>query len=64
MFNSKTHFEQVPLEFVRKMVEEGTLKEGASEQHQGIEKATWSEVLSETEGRSIAHPSHLLTWSH
>ncbi|MGB2624066.1 MAG: hypothetical protein WA857_05585 [Candidatus Acidiferrum sp.] len=54
MFNSKTHFTQVPLEVVKKIVEEQVRTEPAIEPNQGIDKATLSEVLSEAEGRSIA----------
>lgn len=53
MFNSKTHFEQVPLEFVRKIVEEQIRMEATTEQHQGIKKAKLSEALSEAEERSL-----------
>jgi hypothetical protein len=57
MFNPKTHFEQVPLEAVRKIVEEQLRTEAASEPYQGIDKETLSEVLLEAEGRSIAQPN-------
>ncbi|MGB6598860.1 MAG: hypothetical protein WBE70_17230, partial [Candidatus Acidiferrum sp.] len=56
MFNPKTHFAQVPLEVVKKIVEEQVRMEPASEPHQGINKETLSEVLLESEGRSIAPP--------
>ncbi|MGC2528291.1 MAG: hypothetical protein WA639_11120 [Candidatus Acidiferrum sp.] len=54
MFNSKTHFMQVPLQVVRKIVEEQAGMEPASEPYQEIDKETLSEVLLETEAGSIA----------
>jgi hypothetical protein len=54
MLNLKTHFTQVPLEVVKKIVEEQVRTEPVIEQNQGIDKKTLSEVLSEEEGRSIA----------
>ncbi|MGC1618778.1 MAG: hypothetical protein WA765_09845 [Candidatus Acidiferrum sp.] len=56
MLNSKTHFVQVPLEVVRKIVEEQAGMEPATEPYQEIEKKTLSEVLLETEAVSIALP--------
>ena len=56
MFNPKTHFAQVPLEVVKKIVEEQVRMELASEPDQAIDKETLSEVLLESEGRSIAPP--------
>ena len=56
MFDPKTHFEQVPLEIVKKMVKEQALTDATSEPDQGIEEETLSEVLLEMETRSIATP--------
>ncbi len=56
MFNLKTHFAQVPLEVVKKILEEQVRTEPAIEQNQGIDKKMLSEVLSEEEGRPIALP--------
>lgn len=56
MLNPRTHFAQVPLDVVRKIVEEQVRMEPASEPDQGIDKETLSEVLMESEGRSIAPP--------
>jgi hypothetical protein len=53
MFNPKTHFEQVPLEVVRKIVEEQILKEAATELHQGIKEETLNMALPEAEGQPI-----------
>jgi len=59
MFKSKTYFEQVPLEFVRRMVEEQIQEEATSETFPGVEKEMLSEVLSEAEGESILQTSKL-----
>lgn len=56
MFNSKTHFEQVPLEIVNKIVEEQMLTEAAKEPNQEIDKEARSEVPREAEERSVALP--------
>lgn len=56
MFNSKTHFQQVPLEFVRKMVEDQIQREAITEHYQGIEKVTRNEPLSPVKGKSVASP--------
>jgi len=44
-FELKTHFEQVPLETVRKIVDEQLRRETAAEQHQESEKKKTQEVL-------------------
>jgi hypothetical protein len=56
MFNSRTHFEQVPLEIIKKIVEEQRLAEAASEPSQEIDKEKLSEVLFEAEKRSLTPP--------
>ena len=56
MFNSKTHFEQVPLENIKKIVEEQRLAETASQPCQEIEEEKLSEVLLEAEKRSVTQP--------
>jgi hypothetical protein len=56
MFDPKTHFDQVPVEIVKKMVEEQALTDATSEPDQGIEEETLSEVLSEMKAQSIAMP--------
>jgi hypothetical protein len=56
MFNSRTHFEQVPLENIKKIVEEQRLAEAASAPYQEIDEEKLSEVLLEAEERSIAQP--------
>jgi len=53
MFNSKTHFEQVPLEIVRKIVEEQIRRETANEQIQRTKKETVEEDILEAGGQSI-----------
>lgn len=57
MFNSRTHFEQVPLENIKKIVEEQRLAEAASAPYQEIDEEKLSEVLLEAEERSpLAQP--------
>jgi hypothetical protein len=56
MFNSKTYFEQVPLEKIKKIVEEQKVTEAASEPNQGIGEEKLSDVFSEAEKQSIAQP--------
>lgn len=56
MFNSKTHFEQVPLEIVNKIVEEQMLTHAANEPNQEIDKEALSEVPREVEERSVGLP--------
>jgi hypothetical protein len=59
MLQPKTHFEQVPLEIVRKIVEEQIQREAMTEQTQGTKKKTLEEdllayrpVLRRTKGRA------------
>jgi hypothetical protein len=49
---SKTHFEQIPLEIVRKIVEEQIRREPAAEQAHGTKQETLEEVLVETHQQS------------
>jgi hypothetical protein len=56
MFNSRTHFEQVPLEIIKKIVEDQRLAEAASEPSQEIDKEKLSEAFSEAEERSLTQP--------
>jgi hypothetical protein len=52
MLMSKTHFEQVPLELVRKIVEEQIRREQAAEQARGTKQETQEEVLVEEQEQS------------
>jgi hypothetical protein len=45
MLKTKTHFEQIPLEIVRKIVEEQIWLETATEQGQGTKKKALEEDL-------------------
>ncbi len=54
MNKSNTHFAQVPLEIVKKIVAEQIHAEMASAPDQGTEKETLMEILLETEMPSIA----------
>jgi hypothetical protein len=45
MFMSKTHFEQIPLKIVRKIVEEQIRRETATQLSRGIEKKISEEDL-------------------
>jgi hypothetical protein len=45
MLQPKTHFEQVPLELVRKILEEQIQRESATEWTQGTKKKTLEENL-------------------
>jgi hypothetical protein len=59
MFKPKTHFEQIPLEMVRKIVEEQIQREIAAEQAQGTKERTlqedllWAQEQSMTSSRAI-----------
>jgi hypothetical protein len=59
MFNLKTHYPQVPLEIVRKIIEEQLRTEVTNARYPGIDKETLNEVLSEKEGQSIAETLRL-----
>jgi hypothetical protein len=58
MLNLKTHYEQVPLEIVRKIIAEQILTETVVEPYPGIDKEMLNEGLSEVEGQSVTQPSH------
>jgi hypothetical protein len=49
MLERKTHFEQVSLEIVRKILEEQIRREKATEQDQSTEKRTSEEELFEAQ---------------
>jgi hypothetical protein len=53
MLQPKTHFEQVPMEVVRKIVEEQIRREIETEQDQGIKKKTLEEDLLDAEEQSM-----------
>ncbi len=52
MLRLKTHFEQVPLEVVRKIVEDQVRLEQAAEQARGTKQKAQEEVLLETQQQS------------
>jgi len=54
MLEPKTHFEQVPLEIVRKIVEEQVRREKATEQDEGTKKKTLEEDLLVSQEQSMA----------
>jgi hypothetical protein len=56
MFNSKTHFEQVPLEIIKEIVEKQTLMEAANEPDQQNAEEKLSDVFLEVEKRSTTQP--------
>ena len=56
MFNAKTYFEQVPLKFVKQIVEEQIDTEAASETMQEFDEEPLVEGLSEVEGGSSLEP--------
>ena len=49
MLKAKTHFEQVPLETVRKIVEEQIRRETTTEQDQGTMQRTLEDLFGEQE---------------
>ena len=57
MSNSKTYFEQVPLKFVKQIVEKQIDVEAASETIQESDEELLVEGPSEAEGRSSLEPS-------
>jgi hypothetical protein len=59
MFNSKTHFEQVPLKFVKQIVEEQIKTETAGQTMERIDKEAPSESPPEEGERSILQPRTL-----
>jgi hypothetical protein len=54
MLKPKTHFEQIPLEMVRKIVEEQDRRETMAEQEQGTKKKTLKEDLIGAQEQSMA----------
>ena len=56
MFNSRTHFAQVPIEVVQKIVEEQMQEEATSEANQPFDDETPSEGDQEAAGGFIADP--------
>jgi hypothetical protein len=56
MFDSRTHFAQVPLEVVQKIVEEQIQKATTSEAKQPIDDETLSEDVQEVAGGFIVRP--------
>jgi hypothetical protein len=56
MFYSKTHFRQLPLEIVRKIMDEQIRMEAGNEERQGARKESMSDDLWEEEGQSIVQP--------
>jgi hypothetical protein len=55
VFMAKTHFEQVPLEVVRKIVEEQIRLETPAELDRGIRKKTLEEDLAGSQEQSVLH---------
>jgi len=56
MFNSRTHFAQVPLEVVQKIVEEQMQEEATREANQPLNDETLSAEVQEAAGGFIAEP--------
>ena len=54
MLSAKTHFQQVSLEIVRKIVEEQIRREMETEQAQGAKKLTLEENFLPEQGQSMA----------
>jgi len=54
MLEPRTHFEQVPLEIVRKIVEEQIQREKTAKQNQSTNKKTLEEELLEAQEQSMA----------
>jgi hypothetical protein len=54
MLSAKTHFQQVSLEIVRKIVEEQIRRETEAEQAQGAKKLTLEENFLPEQGQSMA----------
>jgi hypothetical protein len=64
MLQPKTHFEQVPMEVVRKIVEEQIRREIETEQDQGIKKQTLEEDLLDAQEQSMKRPPAFLRRSY
>jgi hypothetical protein len=56
MFNSRTHFAQVPLEVVQKIVEEQMQEEATKGANEPLDDETLSEGVQEAAGGFIAEP--------
>jgi hypothetical protein len=56
MLEAKTHYEQVPLDIVRKIVEEQILREAAIRQGQGTKNRKLEEDLLEGQEESMPGP--------
>jgi hypothetical protein len=54
MLSAKTHFQQVSLEIVRRIVEEQVRRETETEQAQGAKKLTLEENFLPEQGQSMA----------
>jgi hypothetical protein len=64
MLQTKTHFEQIPLEIVRKIVEEQIRRETATEQDQRTKKkALEKDPLGAQEQSTVCAP-HFLSWRY
>jgi hypothetical protein len=59
MFNLKTYFEQVPLEFVKQIVEEQIQMDGTEESMEGLDDEALKEDLTDAERQSILEPRTL-----
>jgi CRP-like cAMP-binding protein len=64
MLKTKTHFEQVPLETVRKIVEEQILRETTTEQNQGTRQQRTLEDLFGAQEQTMAKLRALLRWRY
>jgi hypothetical protein len=56
MFRPKTHYEQVPVETVRKIVEQQIRRESATEQDQGTRKKALVEDLIGEQQKTVVGP--------
>ena len=63
MLKTKTHFEQVPLEIVEKMIEEQIQRESATEEDQGPNKCRPGEIVLR-QRQSRARSANFLRWRH
>jgi hypothetical protein len=59
MLEPRTHFDQISLEIVRKIVEEQIRLETATEQDQGTIQRTLEDLFGAQE-QSVARPAHFL----
>lgn len=56
MFNLKTYFEQVPLEFVKQIVEAQIRMDGVDESMEALDNEALNEDLADAERQSILEP--------